>query len=91
MLGSGGTATVIGAIPESLTIEIDAVTLLRGERRLQASFMGSKRFRVDMPRYLDWYRQGRRKPVEPVCQRPRLKQIDHAFEDTVRIQATAPL
>ena len=43
--------------------------------------MGSNRFRVDMPRYIEFYRQGRLKLDELVSQRLRLDQINKAFED----------
>ena len=43
--------------------------------------MGSNRFRVDMPRYIEFYLQGRLKLDELVSQRLRLEQINEAFED----------
>lgn len=58
MLGKGGTATVIGMVPEGVNIEIHGADLL-DEKRLQGSNMGSNRFRVDMPRYIEFYLQGR--------------------------------
>ncbi len=39
------------------------------EKRLQGSAMGSNRFRVDMPRYIDLYLQGRLNLDELVSQR----------------------
>ena len=81
MLSAGSTATIIGMIPEGTKIEIDAGTFLRRERKIQGSSMGSNRFRVDMPRYIEFYRQGRLKLDELVSQRLRLDQINKAFED----------
>ena len=81
MLGLGGTATIIGMIPEGVKIELDGGTFLRRERKLQGSSMGSNRFRVDMPRYIEFYLQGRLKLDELVSQRLRLEQINEAFED----------
>ena len=81
MLRPGGTATIIGMIPEGVKIEIDAGSFLRRERRLQGSSMGSNRFRTDMPRYLEFYRQGRLKLDELVSQRLPLSQINAAFSD----------
>ena len=80
MLREGGTATVIGMIPEGTKIELDGRSLLR-ERRIQGSSMGSNRFRIDMPRYVEFYRQGRLKLDEMVTQRMKLEQINEAFED----------
>jgi S-(hydroxymethyl)glutathione dehydrogenase / alcohol dehydrogenase len=43
--------------------------------------MGSNRFRIDMPRYIEFYRQGRLKLDELVSQRLKLEQVNLAFED----------
>ena len=80
MLGPGSTATIIGLIPEGTKIELDARSLL-GERKIQGSAMGSNRFRTDMPRYVEYYLQGRIKLDEMVSQRLRLDQVNDAFED----------
>ena len=82
MLQRGGTATIIGMIPVGQKIELDGVKFL-GERRIQGSTMGSNRFRIDMPRYITWYRQGRLKLDELVTQRLTLPEINRAFEDMV--------
>ena len=74
----GGTATVIGMIPQGVKIEIDGPSLLGG-KRLQGSSMGSNRFRIDMPRYVDWYRQGRLLLDEMITRRGRLEDINEAF------------
>ncbi len=81
MLRPGGTATVIGMIPEGTMIEIDAGGFLRRERKLQGSSMGSNRFRTDMPRYVEFYLQGRLKLDELVSQHLKLEQINEAFAD----------
>ena len=81
MLRAGGTATVIGLIPDGTKIELDAGTFLRRERRIQGSTMGSNHFRTDMPRYIEFYRQGRLKLDELVSQRLKLEQINDAFDD----------
>jgi len=81
MLGPGGTATIIGMIPEGTKIELDGGNFLRRERKIQGSSMGSNRFRIDMPRYIEFYLQGRLKLDELVSQRLKLEQINDAFED----------
>jgi S-(hydroxymethyl)glutathione dehydrogenase/alcohol dehydrogenase len=58
MLGRGGTATVIGMIPVVTNVEIHGPEFL-AEKTLQGSNMGSNRFRVDMPRFVEFYLQGR--------------------------------
>ena len=80
MLSPGGTATIIGMIPEGTTIELDGSSFLQ-ERRIQGSRLGSNRFRIDMPRYIEFYLQGRLKLDELVTQRLKLQQINQAFED----------
>ena len=80
MLENGGTATIIGMIPKGTKIELDGRTFLK-ERRIQGSSMGSNRFRVDMPRYVEYYLQGRLKLDEMVSQRLKLEQINEAFDD----------
>ena len=54
MLRNGGTATVIGMIPLGQKMELHGFDFLC-EKRIQGSNMGSNRFRVDMPRYIDIY------------------------------------
>ena len=81
MLRDGGTATIIGMIPEGTKIEIDAGAFLRRERKIQGSSMGSNRFRTDMPRYIEFYRQGRLKLDELVSQHMKLEQLNEAFAD----------
>ncbi len=80
MCRPGGTATVIGMVPVGTQLEIHAPELLR-EKKLQGSNMGSNRFRVDMPRYVDFYMQGRLKLDEMISQTIRLDQINEAFAE----------
>jgi S-(hydroxymethyl)glutathione dehydrogenase/alcohol dehydrogenase len=58
MLAPGGTATIIGMIPVGTKIELHGVDFL-AERKIQGSMMGSNRFRVDMPRLIEFYLQGK--------------------------------
>ena len=58
MIKAGGTATVIGMIPVGTMVEIHGPEFLR-EKKLQGSSMGSNRFRVDMPRFVDFYLAGK--------------------------------
>jgi S-(hydroxymethyl)glutathione dehydrogenase / alcohol dehydrogenase len=78
MLAKGGTATVIGMIPIGERVEIDGFQLLM-EKRLQGSNMGSNRFRVDMPLYVDWYLDGRLKLDELVSRVMPLEEINEGF------------
>ena len=77
-LRAGGTATIIGMIPIGQKIELDGASFLR-ERKIQGSSMGSNRFKVDMPRYIDFYLQGRLKLDEMITVRGRLGDVNEAF------------
>jgi S-(hydroxymethyl)glutathione dehydrogenase/alcohol dehydrogenase len=77
-LRPGGTATVIGMIPVGQNVEIPGSAFLQ-ERKIQGSSMGSNRFRVDMPRYIDFYFQGRLKLDEMVSRTGTLEDINEAF------------
>jgi len=78
-LAPGGVATIIGMIPRGQKIEIDGFNLFWGERRLQGSNMGSNRFRIDMPRYVDLYLQGRLNLDDMISRRARLEDVNDAF------------
>ena len=77
-LNAGGTATIIGMIPLGQKIEVDA-RLLLWERKLQGSMMGSNRFRIDIPRYIDLYMQGRLKVDEMITRTGKLEDVNDAF------------
>ena len=77
-LDRGGTATIIGMIPVGQKIELDGPSFL-GEKRIQGSSMGSNRFRKDMPRYIDFYLQGRLKLDEMISRTGTLEDVNEAF------------
>ena len=73
-----GTATIVGVMPPDAKIEFPWMAI-RPECKVQTSRMGSNQFRTDIPRYLDFYRQGRLKLDEMVSKRGRLGDINEAF------------
>ena len=77
-LKPGGTATIIGMIPLTEKVEMDSPSLL-SERKLQGCFMGSSRFRLDAPKYLQYYRQGRLNLDDMVTRKAGLGDVDEAF------------
>lgn len=79
MLERGGTATVIGMIPLGDKVEIHGVEFL-SEKKIQGSSMGSNRFRVDMPRYVDFYLSGKLNLDDMISSRIKLDQINDAFD-----------
>ncbi len=76
----GGTATIVGLIPEGVKIELDGAGFI-DEKRIQGSCMGSNQFRTDMPRYIELYKQGRLKIDSLVSQRLKIDEINKALED----------
>ena len=82
----GGTATIIGmmraggtaSVPQGQKVEIDGPSLLGG-KKLQGSSMGSNRFRIDMPAYIDWYLQGKLLLDEMITRRGALEDVNEAF------------
>lgn len=78
MLRRGGTATVIGMIPPGQNVSLPGRAFL-GEKKIQGSLMGSNRFRVDMPRYVDLYLQGRLNLDDMVSARLALEQVNAGF------------
>jgi S-(hydroxymethyl)glutathione dehydrogenase / alcohol dehydrogenase len=77
-LRPGGTATIIGMIPLGQKIELDGSVFLR-EKKIQGSSMGSNHFKVDMPKYVDFYMQGRLKLDEMITRRMPLEELNEAF------------
>ncbi len=80
MLRQGGAATIIGMIPVGTKIELTGSDFLR-EKKIQGSFMGSNRFRVVMPRFIDFYLQGKLHLDEMISKRIKLEDINTAFDD----------
>src|SRR5215472_5647436 len=74
----GGTATIVGMIPVGQKVELDGPMFLR-EKKIQGCSMGSNRFKVDMPRYIDLYRQGRLKLDEMITRRGKLEDVNEFF------------
>ncbi|HEX4209758.1 MAG TPA: Zn-dependent alcohol dehydrogenase [Candidatus Binataceae bacterium] len=74
----GGTATIIGMIPVGQKVELSGPMFLT-ERRIQGSNMGSNRFRIDMPRYVDYYLQGRLNLDDMISRRGKLEDVNDAF------------
>jgi S-(hydroxymethyl)glutathione dehydrogenase/alcohol dehydrogenase len=83
MLARGGTANVIGMIPVGVNIELHGADFL-AEKRIQGSLMGSNRFPVDMPRFVDFYMAGKLKLDQMISRRIKLDQVNEAFEELKR-------
>ena len=78
MIRAGGTATVIGMIPVGTMVELHGPEFLR-EKKLQGSNMGSNRFRVDMPRFVDFYLGGKLHLDHMISGRIKLEDVNGAL------------
>jgi S-(hydroxymethyl)glutathione dehydrogenase/alcohol dehydrogenase len=78
MLGFGGTATIIGMIPVGTMVELHGPEFLM-ERKMQGSNMGSNRFRVDMPRFVELYLQGRLHLDDLISRRIKLEDVNEGL------------
>ena len=78
MVRYGGTAVIIGMVPQGQKLEIDAEALLM-EKTLTGSNMGSNRFREDMPQLVEFYLDGKLHLDAMVTERVRLDDINEAF------------
>jgi S-(hydroxymethyl)glutathione dehydrogenase / alcohol dehydrogenase len=78
MLAIGGTATIVGMVPFGQKIELHGFDFLR-ERKVQGSSMGSNRFRVDMPRLVDFYMQRKLHLDDWISDRIALGMINEGF------------
>src|SRR5690606_22874192 len=79
MLRRGGVATIIGMIPVGTNIELHGPEFLM-ERKIQGSNMGSNRFRVDMPRFVEFYLQGRLHLDDLISRRIRLEDVNDGLK-----------
>ena len=66
-------------IPVGTMVEVHGVDFL-AEKKLQGCTMGSNRFRVDMPRYIEFYLQGKLFLDEMISQRLPLDQVNDALD-----------
>jgi S-(hydroxymethyl)glutathione dehydrogenase/alcohol dehydrogenase len=78
MLRRGGTATVIGMIPPGQMVSLHGPDFLQ-EKTIQGSMMGSNRFRLDMPRFVDFYLQGKLHLDDMISSRIGLEDINDAM------------
>ena len=79
MLCSGGVATIIGMIPVGTMIELHGVDFL-AEKKIQGSNMGSNRFRIDMPRFVEFYLSGKLHLDQMISRHIKLADVNHALD-----------
>jgi S-(hydroxymethyl)glutathione dehydrogenase / alcohol dehydrogenase len=80
MTGRGGTAVLVGVVPFMEQVPIRVADLTLQEKKLVGSYMGSNRFRFDMPKYVDFYLDGRLRLDEMISSRIGLDDVNEAFD-----------
>ncbi len=77
-LAPRGTAVLVGAIAHGQHVSVNAGHFFL-EKRIIGCMMGSNRFTLDAPRYLELYRQGRLDLDGMVTRHARLEEVGEAF------------
>jgi S-(hydroxymethyl)glutathione dehydrogenase/alcohol dehydrogenase len=78
MLRPGGLATLVG-VQRGNTLEFPGGHFA-WDRRVQGTYMGSNRFRLDIPRFVQYYLDGRLKLDDVVAHRIRLDEVPDSLE-----------
>ena len=80
MTGRGGTTVLVGVVPVTEMVPTPAAEFTLQEKNITGSFMGSNRFRFDMPKYVDFYLDGRLHLDEMISARIPLEEGNGAFD-----------
>jgi len=80
MTGRGGTAVLVGVVPIAEMVPISAADITLQEKNVTGSFMGSNRFRFDMPKCIEFYLDGRLYLDEIISSRIELEDVNDAFD-----------
>jgi S-(hydroxymethyl)glutathione dehydrogenase/alcohol dehydrogenase len=80
MTGRGGTAVLVGVVPITEQVAFGTADITLQEKNITGSYMGSNRFRFDMPKYVDFYLDGRLRLDEMISQRIQLGELNEAFD-----------
>jgi S-(hydroxymethyl)glutathione dehydrogenase/alcohol dehydrogenase len=87
MLAVKGMEVNIGLVPAGQTITFEPMEFTFSEKILTGCFMGSNRFHVDIPHYIELYKAGLIKLDELITGRYPLEKINEAVESTERGEA----
>jgi S-(hydroxymethyl)glutathione dehydrogenase/alcohol dehydrogenase len=80
MTGRGGTTVLVGVVPVTQMVPISAADLTLQEKNITGSYMGSNRFRFDMPKYVEFYLDGRLRLDEMISSRIPLDDVNPALD-----------
>ena len=81
MTKKGGTFVLVGVPSAGEDVSFPGLDIVFGEKRIQGSLMGSNAFRVDMPRYVDFYLNGQLLLDEIISARRPLEEINLCFDE----------
>jgi S-(hydroxymethyl)glutathione dehydrogenase / alcohol dehydrogenase len=76
----GGTCVLVGVVPFGTSLELPGLDIVLQGKTVVGSMMGSNRFRIDMPRYVDFYMDGRLDLDDMISARLALEEIQLAFD-----------
>ncbi len=80
MVKKGGTLVLVGVVPIGQSIEFPGLDVVLSGKKIAGSMMGGNRFRIDMPRYVDFYLDGRLQLDEMISARLPLDEVNTAFD-----------
>jgi S-(hydroxymethyl)glutathione dehydrogenase/alcohol dehydrogenase len=80
MTRKGGTIVMIGVVPAGKSVELPGADIVMRGKTILGCVMGSNRFRVDMPRYVELYRSGALRLDEMISARLPLEGVNEALE-----------
>jgi S-(hydroxymethyl)glutathione dehydrogenase/alcohol dehydrogenase len=80
MTGRGGTTVLVGVVPVTLTAAFSPADMVLQEKKITGSFMGSNRFRFDMPKYVEFYLDGRLHLDEMISSRIPLEEVNEGLD-----------
>ncbi len=80
MIRKGGTCVLVGVVPIGTVVELQPLDIVLQGKKIVGSMMGSNRFRIDMPRFIDFYLDGRLMLDEMISTRLKLDEVNSAFD-----------
>jgi len=79
MARRGGSAVMVGVVPLGAQVPLPMLDVVINEKKILGSMMGGNRFRIDMPRYVDFYLDGRLRLDEMISLRIPLAGVNGAL------------
>jgi S-(hydroxymethyl)glutathione dehydrogenase/alcohol dehydrogenase len=80
MTRPGGTVVLVGVVPVGTNVELPGADIVLREKAILGCMMGSNRFRLDIPRYVDLYLSGRLNLDEMISARLPLERVNDGLE-----------